>query len=396
MTKTERNLVSWIDSHLPLLLFVTAGILGAWIRFSLRSESGNGDLTQFLLPWYDTIRANGGLHALGSQVGDYNVLYQFVIALMTYLPVKPLYAYKLLSVCFDFLLAGAGSYLAFLHSDRSAWKASVVWSAVLLLPPVWLNSACWAQCDSIYVFFCVLSLVFLSREKYVLCFIAYGLAFAFKLQAVFLLPFFLFAWIHRKRFSILHFLILPAVLILSGLPGVLFGRGLLDVFRIYADQTGTWPFLFLNYPNVWAFVSENAVTNAQYHVFRMPAVLLTFGMLSVFTASLLHRQEASGGAECLRAALLLCWTCVMFLPGMHERYDYPVLILCSVVAVLDHRFLPVLAGISILSLCGYADFLFDTAPDWRILAAIHVALYISAAALILRGQASSARTLRGA
>lgn len=384
MTKTERKCIEWIRAHLPLMLFLAAGAFGALIRFSLRAESDNGDLTKFLLPWYDTIKANGGLRALGEQVGDYNVLYQFLIALMTYLPVKPLYAYKILSIGFDYLLAGACAYLTYLQSDKSTWKTALVWSVLLLLPSVWLNSACWAQCDSIYAFFCVLSLIFLVKERFLLCFLSYGLAFAFKLQAVFLLPFFLFAWLLQKRFSCLYFLILPAVLLLSGLPAALFGRSTLDVFKIYAAQTGTWEYLLLGYPNIWAFVSQNGVLNIQYYIFKTPAVILTFGVLMLFAAAMLRRQDLSGGSDLLCVAFHLCWTCVMLLPGMHERYDYLHLILCGVLAVLDLRYLPILIGISLISLCDYGDFLFDTAPNWQVLAAINLVLYAFSTLFTLR------------
>ena len=385
MTKAERKCIEWIGAHLPLLVFLAAGALGALIRFSLRAEGGNGDLTAFLLPWYDTIKARGGLSALSEQVGDYNVLYQFLIALMTYLPIKPLYAYKLLSIGFDYLLAGTGAYLAYLQAGKSAWKAALVWSILLLLPSVWLNSACWAQCDSIYAFFCILSLVFLAKDRFLLCFLSYGLAFAFKLQAIFLLPFFLYAWLRQKRFSCLHFLILPAVLLLSGLPAALFGRSPLDVFRVYAAQTGTWEYLLLGYPNIWAFVSPNGVLNSQYYVLKTPAVLLTFGVLMLLAAAMLRRQSLSKGPDLLRAAFLLCWTCVMLLPGMHERYDHLHLILCGILAMLDLRFLPILTGVSLISLCGYGDFLFDTAPNWQALAAVNAVLYTGSALSVLRG-----------
>ena len=86
-------------------------MLAALIRLN-GLDFHSGDYDGFLRPWYDEIKANGGLAAIGTQVGNYNVLYQVCIALMTCLPVHPLTAYKGLSVLFDYLLAGSAALVA--------------------------------------------------------------------------------------------------------------------------------------------------------------------------------------------------------------------------------------------------------------------------------------------
>lgn len=63
-----------------------------------------------LLPWYEKIRESGGILSLSHQVGDYGLLYQTLIALMTYIDIEPIYLYKFLSTLFDFFLA----YIAYI------------------------------------------------------------------------------------------------------------------------------------------------------------------------------------------------------------------------------------------------------------------------------------------
>ncbi len=41
------------------------------------------DMGGFLLSRYDEIKSNGGFSALKNQTGDYNLLYQTIIAAMT-------------------------------------------------------------------------------------------------------------------------------------------------------------------------------------------------------------------------------------------------------------------------------------------------------------------------
>lgn len=194
MSSFERKIVRWIVRHRAAVLIAVATCLGALIRFSLRDVISK-DMRMYLLPWFSQIRDNGGLRGLDVQVGNYNVAYQFIIALLTYLPLRPELLYKLVSVAFDFVLAlGAGKLLYDVYGGKE--RFALAYSVTLLLPTVFLNSAAWGQCDSIYASLCVfcLDLLYLNFKepklrRAVLAFVALGFAFAMKLQTVFILPF---------------------------------------------------------------------------------------------------------------------------------------------------------------------------------------------------------------
>lgn len=110
-------------------------------------------------------KGNGGVKALHTQIGDYGFPYQFLIALMTYFPIQAVYLYKITSCLFDFLLAYCcARFVCFLRGERFGSFFCVVYSVILFLPTVILNSSIWGQCDAMYVTFVVLALYSLYGE----------------------------------------------------------------------------------------------------------------------------------------------------------------------------------------------------------------------------------------
>ena len=165
-----------------------------------------GDMLEYLIPWFDKIKQNGQIHGLNKQVGDYNILYQTIISLTTYLGDKSIYYYKIISIVFDFLLA---FFTAIFASTMKKRKNSLntfilTYTVMIMLPTVVFNSAFWGQCDSIYTCFIILTLFCLYNEKYRLAFFFFGVTFAFEFQTVFLLPFIICYYIYKKQFSIFY------------------------------------------------------------------------------------------------------------------------------------------------------------------------------------------------
>src|SRR5699024_8698133 len=111
------------------------------------------------------------------------------LALFSYLGTDDLYLIKLLSTLFDVLLAFGAMRLAGLFT-RSRVRLLFVYFAVLFWPTVVLNSAVWGQCDSIYVSLALLALYWGMSGKPALGMAAMACSFAFKLQAVFIMPVF--------------------------------------------------------------------------------------------------------------------------------------------------------------------------------------------------------------
>ena len=99
----EQKLLAFLEKHLLLIVMVAATAAALYLRYAVR-DYVSGDAYYYLLPWYEKMK-NVGFAGLAQPVGDYNILYQFFIAIFTYLPMEALHAYKLFSVIFDVLLA---------------------------------------------------------------------------------------------------------------------------------------------------------------------------------------------------------------------------------------------------------------------------------------------------
>ena len=119
------------------------------------------DMKGPLLRWFYLIKNNGGLKALALNIGDYNMPYLTIMAILTYIPVYPVFSLKMLSIIFDYLLAFfMVKLLEVILKEKYNKKIGIfLYSIIVLLPTVFLNSAYWGQCDSIYVTFIVISLI---------------------------------------------------------------------------------------------------------------------------------------------------------------------------------------------------------------------------------------------
>ncbi len=397
ITKTEVKLLNYMNRQLSLLVVLAVTVLGIGLRISLR-DIVSGDAATFLLPWYRQIQSAGGLLALDTQVGNYNLAYQTLIALMTYLPMEPLHAYKLLSCLFDYGLAITAAVLLFHLAPKHKDLAAILGYCLVLLDPlVWLNSAAWAQCDAIYTFFLLAAFAYACRDRMLAGFLCLGFAFAFKLQAIFALPFFLALWFQRRDFSLLHFLWIPGVMLLCGLPAIILGRNPLDAFTVYFGQVSTYPQLFLNYPSFWVLL-DGLCQGSYYEALQAAAIFLTLSILILWIWLWLRHPENSRGIQLLYLFFILNYTCIFFLPAMHERYGFAYEMAAILLAVLDRRNWGLAAVLTGLSTITYAKFLFGwQALSMPVLALGNCGVYLlfslKIAALFLQtGRTASCKT----
>lgn len=375
----ERHCKKLLIKYKNILFLTLVTIIVGLIKASV-SNFTSLDYLNYLHPWFVSIRHLRGINALRYQVGDYNILYQLLIALLTYLPIKDLYLYKTLSMIFDFLLAiSAGWLVTGLVPPSKVVRQKYfmfTYAVVLCLPTVILNSSVWAQCDSIYTTFIVLALAFLVRKKYICSFAMLGVAIAFKLQAVFILPFFLLVWLVNNRVYVYHFLIMVFTFWLSGLPGYVYGRSLLASFRIYLNQTHTYNYPFMNYYNFSGLLDEHAQTIATYNLLGKVFILGTLLILIIGYMYLLSCYSKLQGFWLVGVAIWTVYTCVMFLPAMHERYAFVVDILMVVIAILNKKYDLVAIPEVLNSLLSYNRYLFASTANIVAFSYIAVTVYI--------------------
>lgn len=377
MGKIEQKTIKFINEHMEIFVFLMVSILGAVVRYCFRTYI-SGDMEWCLVPWYEEMKGQG-LHSLSRQIGNYNIMYQFLIALMTYLPVNPMVGYKVLSILFDYLLAGVAAILVYQLTNQSKGKAILAYACILMSPLVYLNSACWGQCDGIYVTFLMLAVLALFREKYNWMMVAIGIAFVFKLQAVFLLPFFLLIYYVKQKFSILKFLIIPLSMVLSGLPGVIAGRSVFDVFRIYLNQTSEYTKIQMNYPSAWCILVNSGLEGGEvYYSVKYAAILMTICILMLLYYYWIRKRVQMTECNMLYIAFLTCYTCVLFLPSMHERYGYMYEVLAILIAFINKKSRVLLAGLLSISIIIYGNYLFGLGqPINQLFGVVNLSIYLA-------------------
>lgn len=327
-----------------LLGGVMAAAMLARVSFLDRVSS---DYELYLSGWMDQFAAGSFSDAMRGNVGDYNVLYQYMLFAITRLPVPRLYAVKALSFAGDAFLAGAAAKLA---GKDGKWNGAAL-CAVLLLPTCVINGGMFAQCDSLYAACALWGLALALGGKPMRSAACFALSLAFKLQAVFLLPVVAVLWCARKlRLS--DALVFVGTLILTALPALLFGKGLAQLLSIYMGQAGQYTALTYNAPTLFGLMNTNGIDPYAYGNFGMA---LALGAAFALTALSMARAEDMDGGDFVHLALSLVLVIVFLLPRMHERYFFMADVLAVALACRDRRFVLPAALIQAASLSGYWD-----------------------------------------
>jgi len=331
----------------------TAALLAAGAFFVrwLMLDYASLDYLDFLEKWVQYFADNGGFRALSGSVGNYNIPYLYFLAWFSYSGINDLYLIKLLSIFFDVVLAWASMQLCGLFV-KGAGRKLVCFFIVLYLPTVLLNGAYWGQCDSIYAAFAVMSIYLALDGKPSLAMAAIAAAFAFKLQAVFVMPVFA-VMLMSGNVKLRHFLIFPAVYILMVLPAVLLGRPFMETLTLYFSQAGSIGG-GLNYNSSSVF---SLMPNADKTIWSKLGVVLAFAaMIAVLLTAFIRRRGLNRRAV-FAAAVLMAVMIPFLLPHMHDRYFFCADILTLILACItpECAFLPCLVQFG--SLLGYYAFL---------------------------------------
>lgn len=377
ISKPENFLIDFITKYHMIILYAVVAIVAFAARLCMFDDI-SGDYMECYGPWYDEIKANGDLTGL---VGDYTLPYQTFVLLMSKTGINPLYGYKLFSVFFDYLLAVGSCLLVHTITGKEdhyqKYKAFAAFAIVLLSPLVTLNSASWAQCDAIYTSFIVLCLLCLQKKHYFLMFVVYGLAFSFKQQAILLLPFVFLVWFVTRAFSLLYFAIIPLMMEITAIPGLLAGHSLETPFTIFLDQQAEFPHtMTLNYPGFFSLLAENMdTTNVPF--FKTWQILITATLILILCAYLFLKKVKLNGKMMVVCAFITTYTCVLFLPVMHERYGMIYEILAIIIMLLDIKFAPITITLNWIALCVYCKYLFALPVNLPHLAIVNTICYLA-------------------
>jgi Gpi18-like mannosyltransferase len=370
----EQKFLSFVQTREQLLLGLLFTVLALLIRFAL-FDFKSDDLNLYYHEWLRHLHENGGFAAIPTLKSDYTVAYQYLLALVSYLPWADVLRIKLISLPFDFgnailvmlLVRKAGNY------SRTNLIPLIAYGFTLFLPTAFINSALWGQCDAIYTFFSLLMLYLFLEGKFSGAWISFGLAISFKLQAIFLLPLLGFLYLKTRKFSVSNFLWIPLVYTLMYLPALALGKPLSEFFGAYADQVYQFRAMRLLFPNLWQLLPND------YEYYKKPALYLTAFALSLFFALFWQKKDLKINASSLvPLAMFTVMIATFFLPAMHERYMYTAEILAVAYLFMNPRRWPIALGAWIIGFSGYTIVLWQYGPliPFELIALLYSAILI--------------------
>ena len=288
------------------------------------------DWTGFFELWINEI-SNQGFKALAGDFYDYAPAYMYLLIIAAQFGAKSMVAMKLISVCFDFVVAVAAGLVVYEIRKKES-LSMLVFSIVWLAPTVISNSSMWGQCDAVYASFLMLTVLFFVKDQSRVAMIFYGIAFAFKLQAFFWLPVIILLWLFKKIKTI-DFLWIPLMYFISIVPAWMAGRPFSELLGIYFAQVGVdTNRLSMKYPNIYYIIGELNLPEWYTHAGKYFAV----GVILLFMVALIYKlMKTRLTPELL---LLICYSqgalALYFLPQMHERYGYFIEIIAIILGVL--------------------------------------------------------------
>lgn len=334
-------------------LCLLATLISLIIRNSFRGFVSY-DFMYFYLPWSEHLEANGGFAGIPSLDTDYTVAYHYILAFLTYLPASYLAKVKVVSTFFDLSAAILIFFIvAKLDPAKTLIKPGLAYIIALFIPTVILNSAVWGQCDSIYTAFVLGCILALLHRKFALAFFSYGIALAFKLQAIFFLPVLCLLLLEEKQLKLWHFLIIPAVNFAIYLPAWALGKPLQQFFDAYLIQVTQYSDLVRRFPSLWHWLNQPPPWMQNL------ALVIALGTIALFYLFNLYRKnKLTAPAFLIQTSMLTVMLCALLLPTMHERYMYMADLLAAIYLVFQPRKFFIPLAIWAASLVGYLDVLF--------------------------------------
>lgn len=212
-------------------------------------------------------------------------------------------------------------------------RAALFAALYLFNPAVFLNSAVWGQVDAVFTLCVVLMCLFLTEEKMIPAYIAFGAGVLLKPQTLVFTPVLLYGIVDHvflNRFSVRYFfhnlfsgLCVIFCMILLCMP---FELG--TVIAQYASTLSSYPYIAVNAFNLWGFFGLNWVSQDNRLLFLTygqwsPVIIVLIVVLSAY----FFFKNRRNPSRYFTSAGVLIISMFLFSVRMHERYLFPALIL---------------------------------------------------------------------
>jgi Gpi18-like mannosyltransferase len=350
------------DNTTPLSVNVGLIILALallTLRITLWRYFVNSDLLNAFLPWQTYLLEHGRWHALQHPFSMYFPAYFDITAMTSYLDghINRVSQIKLVSFAFDIVTAAVAYYFVgrltrgSAPGGRRSVAQLVAPFCILAGPTVLLNGAVWGQSDIVYTCFLLLSTYCVITGMGALAALFFGVAFAFKLQAIFLAPF-IAAMLLQRRIRWWHLLLVPVGWLAALLPPVLNGARALQFLSLTSSQGESFPTLAINVGNPW-IVADRIHFNV--NAGTLAGIVLT--ALVMIAITIWGVQPAFRNAtNTLALATLSVLAIPYVMPKMHDRYFFPAEIFLCILSCVDLAFVLPAALVLSASLICYGNY----------------------------------------
>ncbi len=349
------------DKIETILFFAAALAALTYIRCSLMYYVSQ-DYKAFLSAWIARMEESKGISALADYAGDYTVPYQCFLLILSKIGGNDLFFIKFFSMAFDLVGAYFVMKIVELKTDNVAVRA-ISFLLTLAVPTVFFNSAMWGQCDMMFTSLCLGGLYFALKGKGSAAVIMVSVAFSFKIQTVFFAPVFLVLFLVKKiRWRDL--LWFPAVMLISVLPAVFAGKGIIESLKVYLTQTSEYRMIYMNAPSIWRFldgkgtVYPSEIHGAPFDNFRSIATMLAgFAAVSLVYVAYRYREKLDT-RRMVSLAFIGSLMIPFLLPCMHERYFFAADIMSLIYFFYNKKRWYVPIGVIFCSYAVYSYYLF--------------------------------------
>jgi len=314
----------------------------------------SGDLQIYLIPWYYFLLEHGAFSALAADFSDYTPSYLYLLSIGTLAHgmLDPATVIRAISVSFNAIAV----VLVYVFAVAAGWSRSKAIQIALIffaLPEVILNSLIWGQSDIIYTLSLMAFIYFLLKERCWLATMMLGIAFAFKLQTVFIGPFVLYLLLVR-RLLWRQLVLAPLMYLLFMIPSALAGRSWRDLLTIYLNQAKWDESMSVNAPNPY-FVFDRLFPYSYRFGIYIGLVIAVIVSL-VLVTSFVRRGPSRSQDSLLLMATLTLTIMPYVLPKMHERYFFAAGAMAFLLAVVRPSSWPIVVLIQAANLCAYTRF----------------------------------------
>lgn len=273
MPAFEKKLLTWLHEHIDIILLTAVSILGLLMRFML------GSLHVMM-----SIRLSSSVHA---SIPSYDL---------------PVYV----TMLFDLLAALALTAMVVLCAKSNEQRKGK-WAYALMLLSFGniFSSAGLGRTDGLWVALCVLGIVCVFKEKYLWAFVSVSAACLISSWALLCIPFFLFLYLYKEKFSLISFLMPVAAALLRYFSGI--------------DRDGWLPegischYLYASYPSFWGFIKGDSP--AEFAHYLPLAAVMTVAAAAAFMILTCRNRYKYDRQGLLWLAFLLCFITAEFIPG---------------------------------------------------------------------------------